>query len=322
MMVYVIREERATGEASMLDTKIRIFRMAATLCNFTRAAAALGMTQSNVTGQIRRLEEELGAELFCRDGRRIELTAAGKVLFREAELLAGEEERALRLVRNATGGVPGFELGATMTAGGYVLPKLAAAYMREHAGKLRLNLRIANTAEISERLKRNFYDLALVEGPFDDRFFLSQKLMDDELFLAGSSRLPLLRRERPELEELFRSGVPILLRERGAGTRFYFEQFCRSRGVELDGMPQVLTVNNFDAIRNMLSDGFGVTVISRLALGAELESGLLAARRFAEGEIRRSLNFIYLAGEALRFAEEFIAFCRLRIREGDRGFSA
>lgn len=182
MMVYGMKNKR---NETMLDAKLRIFRMAATLCNFTRAAAALGMTQSNVTGQIRRLERELGAELFRRDGRRLELSEAGRVLFREAELLADEEERALRLVRNAVGSVPGFELGATMTAGGFVLPGMIAGFLREHPGRVRLNLRVANTAEISERLKRNFYDLALVEGPFDERFFLSQKLIDDELLLVG-----------------------------------------------------------------------------------------------------------------------------------------
>lgn len=318
MMMYGMKNK---GNETMLDAKLRIFRMAATLCNFTRAAAALGMTQSNVTGQIRRLERELGAELFRRDGRRLELSEAGRVLFRAAELLADEEERALRLVRNAVGSVPGFELGATMTAGGFVLPGMIAGFLREHPGRVRLNLRVANTAEISERLKRNFYDLALVEGPFDERFFLSQKLIDDELLLVGSPRLPVLRSERPELGELFRSGVPLLLRERGAGTRFYFEQFCRNLGVELEGQPQVLTVNNFDAIRAMLREGFGVTVISKFAVREELRNGMLTARRFAEGEIHRSLNFIYLAGDALAFAEEFIAFCRARIRNEVEDFS-
>lgn len=208
-----------------------------------------------------------------------------------------------------------------MTAGGFVLPGMIAGFLREHPGRVRLNLRVANTAEISERLKRNFYDLALVEGPFDERFFLSQKLIDDELLLVGSPRLPVLRSERPELGELFRSGVPLLLRERGAGTRFYFEQFCRNLGVELEGQPQVLTVNNFDAIRAMLREGFGVTVISKFAVREELRNGMLTARRFAEGEIHRSLNFIYLAGDALAFAEEFIAFCRARIRNEVEDFS-
>ena len=202
-----------------------------------------------------------------------------------------------------------------------VLPGMIAGFLREHPGRVRLNLRVANTAEISERLKRNFYDLALVEGPFDERFFLSQKLIDDELLLVGSPRLPVLRSERPELGELFRSGVPLLLRERGAGTRFYFEQFCRNLGVELEGQPQVLTVNNFDAIRAMLREGFGVTVISKFAVREELRNGMLTARRFAEGEIHRSLNFIYLAGDALAFAEEFIAFCRARIRNEVEDFS-
>ena len=149
----------------MLDAKWKIFQMAAATCNFTQTAAALGMSQPNVTGQIRKLEQELGVALFIRDGRQLRLTRPGRVLLLEAESLLALSENAVRMARNAAADVLSFQLGATMTAGGYVLPPLAAEFMREHANR-RIHLCIANTEEISDKLKKRFFDLALVEGAF------------------------------------------------------------------------------------------------------------------------------------------------------------
>ena len=160
----------------MLDAKWKIFQMAAATCNFTQTAAALGMSQPNVTGQIRKLEQELGVALFIRDGRQLRLTRPGRVLLLEAESLLALSENAVRMARNAAADVLSFQLGATMTAGGYVLPPLAAEFMREHANR-RIHLCIANTEEISDKLKKRFFDLALVEGAFDRELFLSRTLL-------------------------------------------------------------------------------------------------------------------------------------------------
>ena len=102
----------------MLDAKWKIFQMAAATCNFTQTAAALGMSQPNVTGQIRKLEQELGVALFIRDGRQLRLTRPGRVLLLEAESLLALSENAVRMARNAAADVLSFQLGATMTAGG------------------------------------------------------------------------------------------------------------------------------------------------------------------------------------------------------------
>lgn len=143
----------------------------------------------------------------------------GRVLLQEAESLLALSENAVRMARNAAADVLSFQLGATMTAGGYVLPPLAAEFMREHANR-RIHLCIANTEEISDKLKKRFFDLALVEGAFDRELFLSRTLLADELLLAGSPRLPFFRGGKVELAELAKSNLPLLLREKGSGTRF------------------------------------------------------------------------------------------------------
>ena len=62
----------------MIGQSMKIFRAAAAAGSFTGAAALLGMTQSNVTQQVAKLERELKTPLFFRNGRRVELTRRGR----------------------------------------------------------------------------------------------------------------------------------------------------------------------------------------------------------------------------------------------------
>jgi len=76
----------------------------------------------------------------------------------------------------------------------------------------------------------------------------------------------------------------------------------------------VVVANSFDAIKHLVGNGFGVSVISELAVRDELRSGQLVAATMKEGEIMRDINFICMPQDNLRFAEDFIAFCRAEQR--------
>ena len=295
---------------TMLDRKLEIFRMAATLNHFSDAAAALGMTQPNVTSQIARLEEELGVRLFERDGRRVRLTAAGRALLEESGTLLEDAAAVLRKVRNAAGSIQEYRIGATMTAGGYLLPEAVASYMRSFPRE-KLELFIANTDEIAGLLKVRRLDLGLVEGPFDSGIFMSERLLEDEMFAvaAPGRRLP----EDFSLRTYLSGGGRFVLREPGSGTRFHFDRFLAEHGLPEPSAECTIIANSFDAIKHLVRAGYGITVISEYAVHDELASGTLVASRFSEGRIRRGIDFIYPNYANLQFAGRFIPFCRRRV---------
>ncbi len=298
---------------SLLDKRLEIFRMAATLGNFSDAAAALGMTQSNITQRIAGLEKEFGIRLFEPSGRGRRLTPAGTALLENCERLFTETGEIARLMRNAAGGIRRYRIGGTMTAGGYLLPELAARYMAAHPEE-RIEIHVANTLEISDMLKCRSLELALVEGPFDRDYFISELFLEDEMVpVAAPGGLA----ECFDLTAYCRAGGKWILREPGSGTRYHFDRYLQRLGIPGPDEDNVIVVNSFDAVKNLVRGGYGITVISRLAVRDEVVSGRLMCSRFREGELRRSIDFIYAPGDVAGFAEGFISFCRRRLRAGD-----
>ncbi|MFA7231323.1 MAG: LysR family transcriptional regulator [Victivallaceae bacterium] len=294
----------------MIERKLTIFCMAAELKHFTEAATALNMTQPNVTRQIAQLERELGTALFERDGRQVKLTAAGKVLLEESNLLIAAAENIAGKVRCAAAGIKRYRIGATMTAGGYVLPSLLTAFMHEYPD-CNLSIHIANTAEIADMLEKHLLDLALIEGPFDSNCFFSSLLLRDELKFVGAPG-SLSGREFC-LADYLKSGERFILRESGSGTRHHFDEYLQQHNLPLPPESTVVEANSFDTIKHMARSGFGITCISELAVRDELDAGTLESTVAVEGPLSRDMNFIYLPTGKLKFAERFINFCRRKV---------
>lgn len=292
----------------LLNRKLAIFRTAAHLKHFSETAAALGMTQPNVTQQIARLEHDFGFPLFERSGRTLKLTPAGAALQKECDRLFAETAEIRRRVENAQTSTRFYRIGGTLTAGGYILPPLAVRYMKKHPG-VNLGIRVANTAGMEEALKLRTIDLALVEGPFDKELFLSETLLEDPLIPAAA---PGVLPEKFSMEAYLKSGKPFVLREKGSGTRHYFDLFLKQHNLPQPDRKNIIVANSFEVIKKMVREKMGITVISRLAVEAELLRGELAESSMKEGGIRRKIDFIYLPYENVQFAEHFIAFCRAK----------
>ena len=177
-----------------------------------------------------------------------------------------------------------------MTAGGYVLPKLLAQYMRKHP-EVNLDLHIANTNEIADMLKKHRLDMALVEGPFDKKCFFYEPLLEDELVAVGA---PGFAEKELSLADYLEKGKRLILRETGSGTRWHFDCFRQEHNLPPPRRRCILEISGFDAIKQLVRSGFGISVMSELAIQDELAAGTLSKARFMEGPIRRSINFIYM----------------------------
>jgi DNA-binding transcriptional LysR family regulator len=144
-------------------TELRIFKAVADHGGITRAAAALNRVQSNVTTRVKRLEQRLGARLFNRQGRKLVLSAEGKVLLEYAErLLRLSAEAQAALKAGAPRGV--LRIGALESTAATRLPALLARYHRDHPA-VQLELVTGTTGALVEKVLREEIEAAFVAEP-------------------------------------------------------------------------------------------------------------------------------------------------------------
>jgi DNA-binding transcriptional LysR family regulator len=145
-----------------------VFAAVAEHTSFSRAAEALGSSQPAVSRSVAQLENELGARLFERDTRNVELTRAGALLLDHARAIlnsariAADDLAGLRGLSTGT-----LRVGASTTIATYILPRFLARFYRTYPG-VALHLVRGNTAEVVTRAIERDVDLAVVEGPVDD----------------------------------------------------------------------------------------------------------------------------------------------------------
>ena len=146
---------------------LNYFSVVAEELNFTRAAQRLNMSQPPLSNQIRNLEEELGTQLFIRGGRTLQLTEAGKLLYRRAEQILDLAERTQEEVSSLAMGLSG-TLCLGSVAG--VAPFLAARWIagfREEYPLVRFEIVNGSSDDIIDQILRGYIELGIIAAPYD-----------------------------------------------------------------------------------------------------------------------------------------------------------
>ncbi|MEV4524899.1 LysR substrate-binding domain-containing protein [Streptosporangium sp. NPDC049304] len=226
--------------------------------NFTRAAERVHISQSGVSAQIRRLERELGAELFDRSARTATLTVAGKAALEHARAALAAVEALGQAVDEVSGLVRG-RLTVGMIVGCTVTPLFdaLAAFHRAHPG-VELSLLEDNSDRLVEAVRAGTVDLALVgtaTAPPDGLDALT--IISERLVAAVPANHPLAGQRRITLRELLRH--PLVCMPPGTGLRTVFDRACAARDLQ-----PIITMQAgaADAVADLATRGLAVAVLS------------------------------------------------------------
>lgn len=294
------------GDVRMIDVRFITFLTLGKMKSYTKTAEILNLTQPAVSQHIKFLEEYYGVSLVKKSGKYMDLTEEGKVLFKYAEKFARLDRALESEIRNKNSIKRTYNVGATMTIGGYVMPGILAGYKKKH-DNVDIFLQVSNTVEITKKLLERKLDMALVEGPFDENRFMFTKFKEDELVLAVSPAHDFAQRDEVTIEEVL-SGK-LILREKGSGTRKIFENKLNSLGHAACDLKPHMEIGDISAIKSLVESNLGYTIISREAIRREMEFGFIKVIRIKGVKILRSFNFIYLPEGPMEFIEQFIGFC-------------
>lgn len=289
----------------MVDYRILTFITVVQEGTLLKASEKLGLTQPAVSQQIKSLEEYYGVFLFDRIGRRLVLNDAGQILMKASEEARLIFQRFKRDAIRMPDGKKRYQIGATLTIGEFILPSYLGDYRRENPF-LELSIRIENTTAILNLLDRGEIDLALVEGPFDKEHYHSQLFLKDEMIFISTEKFSSEGCREISREELIKSRF--ILREKGSGTRYFWEEYCLKKKIKLPDSALIMEVGSLSAIKSLVEAGFGCSVMSRKAVHKELLWGSLITRPFDTGPLYRNMYLVYRDDSPLNFINDFMTY--------------
>ena len=279
-----------SGGGTLNFHQLYIFFAVASHRSFSRAAESLSITQPAVSIQVQELEKFLGAALFHRRTRGLRITEVGETVFAYAQQifsLSGKLLESLEEIHNLQTGR--LALGASTTPGEYLLP-LAVGRFRQIYPGISVELSIANTRTITQRILNQELDLGMVgrhpTTGLDELGIIDY--MEDEIVLVAAPTHPLANQERVTAAQVAETGL--ILREPGSATRNTAEEAFNALGLVPDA---ALSLGSNEAIKQAAMAGGGVAVISRMGVTAETRAGMLVILPVEDWDCRRPLTLIY-----------------------------
>jgi DNA-binding transcriptional LysR family regulator len=240
--------------------QLRYFLEACRTGSFTAAADALYVAQPSIGQQIRRLEEEVGARLFVRTGRHLELTPAGETLRANAmQVLAAVDatETAMRVSRKLEGGSA--SLGTFGTAQQYQVQSVITSFVARHPN---VEVRVVgqHSLEIIEQVLEGGLEAGLVTLPVSKPALVVEPVMCDEVLYTAlpgpDTRQPMGIRRLASIRLIT---WPAVVGWRDS-IRRQLKQWADGEGVEL-GSP--VEVEHIESALDLASAGLGGTYTLR-----------------------------------------------------------
>jgi DNA-binding transcriptional LysR family regulator len=228
--------------------------------SFTKAAEELYLAQSAISQQIRRLESELGVEVFRRTSRSVELTAEGRVILGYAQRVLAEVDGLHSELEELTGLLRGqLRIGGVYPTGPYDLFGMLADFRAAHPG-VAIHMVEDTQDDVLAALRADEFDCAFTAINPDTlgNEFAATLLWEEEIVVALPVGHPLCARRQVTFEELAAEDL-IAYRENSA-LRRRLERTMAERGLE---PRNAFVCTEMGAVRGLASKGLGVAVIPR-----------------------------------------------------------
>ncbi len=283
--------------------QLKVFETVARLGSFTRAAEELLITQPTVSSQVKQLTKAIGLPLFEQIGKSLYLTDAGQ----ELQITCQEIFEKLNNFEIKIADLKGTKQGqlnlAVITTAKYFVPRLLGSFCQNYPG-IDVALKVTNHQEIQERMQMNKDDLYVVSNPHQDMDLTSKPFLNNPLVVVAKKDHPLASKRNIDIKEL--NDQPFIMREQGSGTRDAIANLLAQHNISVKVK---LELGSNEAIKQAISGGLGISVLSEHCLISEGISGELTILDFQHFPIKRRWFVSHLAGKKLSvIAETFLNY--------------
>lgn len=244
------------------------------------------MTQPALSMQIRELESELGVELVERRAGDVAMTDVGSEIVRRAERILSETRDLQDFARHRSELLTGsLRIGVIPSVAPYVLPKILPELQLRFPA-LQIELHETQTRMLLEELKRGALDVVLLALPVDDAELETVALFEDTFLLAVPADDPHPAGRRVRAADIAQRRLILL--EEGHCLRDQALAFCASERRDV-----ALGATSLATVMQMVANGYGVTLLPKIAVDVELRDERVKLLRFDEPAPGRAIGLAW-----------------------------
>lgn len=274
--------------------------------SFSEAARKLYLTQPTISAHVRSLEEELHTKLILRTTKKTTITTRGYQLYDSAVRML---EIRNNLLKNFTGVQKHMiDLAASTIPSSYLLPEILAAFGKTHPDIYFHSIQ-ADSAESINRVLDGTVDLALVGQNTRDETCVFLPFCQDELVIATpiTNHYLGLQNKSVTFEDFIKD--PIIIREKGSGTKKEMDLFLEQIGVTPNDLNVIARMNDLEGIKKSIVNGLGISILSaRSAIDLQKTKQILLFP-LEESAHKRTFYIVYSKNRILKpHVRQFIQF--------------
>jgi LysR family hydrogen peroxide-inducible transcriptional activator len=260
--------------------------------HFGRAAERCFVSQPTLSGQIKKLEEELGVTLFERTNRSVEITPVGTVILTHARLILEQADLIQQLARAHQDPLAGpLRIGVIPTLSPYLMPLILVPLRKQHP-QMRLVLSEEQTDTLLERLRNHEIDAALLATPVAEQDFESLPLFDEPFWIAYPRKHPFYIKEKITLRDL--NNEHLLLLAEGHCLAEQAMEVCHISEREEQGEMADLRASSLETLIQLVGAGFGITLVPALAMrGSWTTDSGVVAQPLAVADASRRISLVF-----------------------------
>ena len=255
--------------------------------SFSKAGKNIHLSQPTVSSHIKDLENHFGCRLIDRLPAEAVPTKAGRLLYDYAHRLIALKDEAESALAEFQGTIKGrLLIGGSTIPGGYVLPQIIGAFHQEYP-EVTVSLKIGDTEAIIGEVLSGRLELGVVGARIPDKRIFQEQLIRDKMRLIVPREHRWAAKSRIHLKMLKKE--PFIVRETGSGTLQFIQKSLARAGYGIGDLNVVAEMGNTVAVIQGIKSRVGVSVLSTLAVGEELEAGGLVALKIEGFRLDRHL---------------------------------
>ena len=282
------------------------------LKSFSKAAQRIYLTQPTISAHINSLEKELDTKLVERGTKYVYPTKPGSILYQYAVKMLNLREDAVCSVKNYKKELKGtLTICASTVPSQNILPKVIAAF-REEYPHVTFNILRQDSELVVESISKGMADIGFCGTDTHNPDCVFESFIQDHLVIITPNTERFRQMRTTGIKADFLKTEPIILREEGSGTRKETEHFLAKAGIDIGELKIAAQFNDPDSIKHAVSQGMGISIISKAAVEDYENFGLLLSFDLSGISMDRHLYIVSHKNNPLSFiGEVFLNFVKM-----------